>query len=119
MLHVDGIELGRHGCQGRRAWSWRGRRGLGEHDSLLGDDLLHVIVFNEVRGQKGERERAWPVAVHAFRRPAASGVAAHHYCELFQQLQSKVVVSACVSVLCVCCVREREGNAWGFQLIKL
>ena len=70
-------------------------------------------VASAVRGQDGERGRAWPVAVRAFRRPPACGVNGGHYCELFQQLQAKNGrVFVCV---CVVCVRESErGQCPGF-----
>ena len=44
---------------------------------------MHVGVASEVRGQGGERGRAWPVAVRAFRRPLACGVDGDECSELF------------------------------------
>ena len=64
-------------------------------------------------GDRKERERAWPVAALAFRRgewgrgtPLLRDVPA---------ATVQIVMSVCVSVLCVCCVCEREGNARDLQ----
>ena len=72
-------------------------------------------VASELRGQGGERGRAWPVVARAFHRLPVCGVDGGECSELFQQLKAKNChVTVCV--LCVC-VRGSERGAMAGLLL--